>query len=73
MVAIDLRCLAVTRLDGVGVGQHHTRCVLLRACARTAQVSIDKQPQGYTYEDGNSIQTAEATSHAGMDPADITK
>ena len=35
---------------------------LLRGCARTAQVSIGEQPQGYTYEDGSSVQTTEATS-----------
>ena len=28
-----------------GDGHHHTRCVLLQACARTVQVSIGKQPQ----------------------------
>lgn len=49
-------------LDGVGVGKLHTSCVLLRACTRTGQVRMVKQPQGCAYEDGNSVQTAEATS-----------
>lgn len=49
-------------LDGGGVGQLHTSCVLLRACTRTGQVRMVKQPQGCTYEVGNSVQTTEATS-----------
>ncbi len=54
-------------------GQHHTRCVLLQAYARTVQVSIGNQPQGYTYEDGNSVQTTEATSERGSERISRTK
>ena len=38
----------------------------MRACACTVQVSLGTQPQGYTYEDGNSVQTNETTADAGQ-------